>query len=57
MEYKQLKKQLGLTTAQVAEFFGLSRLSFLNSSARERYERAFVKIYQFIKNKNKNKNK
>ena len=49
MEFKQLKKELGLSNKEIAEFFGLSAISFANSSAKKRYEDAFCKIYDYVK--------
>lgn len=48
----KLKEHLGLTNKQIAEFFGISVKSFNNSSAKKRYETAFIKIYEYLKTKN-----
>jgi predicted transcriptional regulator len=53
MNIKQLKKELGLTNNDLARFFGLkSGKAFYNSSARKRYEESFIRIYEFLKEKN-----
>ena len=46
---KQLKKELGLKDKDLAELFGLSRMSFANTSAKKRYENALCKFYEHIK--------
>ena len=55
MEIKQLKKELGLSNNQIAEFFGLSRSNYQTSSAKKRYENALIKFYEHIKNHEQNK--
>ena len=49
MDIKQLKKQLGLKDKHFAEFFGLKHRSYSESSAKKRYEQAFINIYEFLK--------
>ena len=49
MDIKQLKKELGLTNADLAKFFGLKERAYYYSSARKRYEESFIKIYEFLK--------
>lgn len=51
MKIKQLKKELGLSNKQIAEFFELSYDCYANSSAKKRYERALCKFYNHIKTK------
>lgn len=51
MNIKQLKKELGLSQKDLAEFFGMSYGAFANSTAKDRYEAAIVKFYEFIKSK------
>jgi len=48
---KEIKKELGLKDKDIAEFFGLSRLGYANSSAKKRYESALCKFYAFAKSK------
>jgi len=49
LNIKQLKKELGLSNKDLAEFFNLSYSVFANSTAKERYEKALCKFYQKIK--------
>lgn len=49
MDIKQLKKELSLTNANIAEFFGLIPISYANSSAKKRYENALCNFYDFVK--------
>lgn len=49
MNIKQLKKQLGLDNSKLAKFFDLSLNSFANSTAKNRYEQALCKFYEFVK--------
>ena len=51
MTIKDLKIELGLKDKDLAEFFGLNPISYYRSSAKQRYEQAFVKIYEFLKSK------
>tara|TARA_R110000782_G_C14532914_1_gene382669 strand:+ start:344 stop:517 length:174 start_codon:yes stop_codon:yes gene_type:complete len=48
---KEIKKELGLSQKDLAEFFGMSYGAFANSTAKKRYETAIVKFYEFIKSK------
>jgi len=48
MNIKQLKKELGLKDKDLAEFFGLKHRSYSESSAKKRYEQAFINIYDFL---------
>lgn len=49
MTYKQLKRKLKLTDADVADMFGFaSAAAFSNSSAKERYEKALLKFYEIV---------
>jgi len=57
MNIKQLKKELGLKDKDLAEFFGLKHRSYSESSAKERYEQAFIKIYEFLKVRGEKNNK
>ena len=43
---KQLKKELGLSNKDLAEFFGMSYFTYANSSAKKRYETALCKFYE-----------
>jgi len=47
MTIKQLKKELGLTDKQIAEFFGLNESSYRNSTAKSRYEQSLIRFYNF----------
>ena len=51
MEIKQLKKELRLINADIAGFFKLTPISYANSSAKKRYERALCTFYAFVKKK------
>jgi hypothetical protein len=46
-------KHYGLTNGLLAEAFGLSYRSFINSSARKRYEQAALKIIEIYKQNQK----
>lgn len=50
MKIQQLKKELGLTNANIAEFFGYKNsLSYRNSSAKNRIEAGLCYFYAFCK--------
>ncbi len=49
MTINELKKELGLTNTDIAEFFDLSPISYANSSAKVRYETALCKFYEKVK--------
>ena len=49
MDIKKFKKELGLTNADLAKFFGLKEKAYYYSSARKRYEESFIRIYEFLK--------
>ena len=49
MNIKQLKKELGLNNSRIAQFFDLAPTSFANSTAKNRYEQALCRFYEFIK--------
>lgn len=52
MTIKELKKELGLTNEQLAEFFGYKNsLSYRNSSAKPRIEAGLCSFYAFVKSK------
>ena len=57
MDIKQLKKELGLTNADIAKFFGLKEKAYYYSSARKRYEESFIRIYSFLEGREKEKKK
>lgn len=48
MTIKKLKKELGLTNKDIAEFFDMSYMAYANSSAKKRYEDALCKFYNHI---------
>ena len=49
MTIDELKKELGLTNTDIAEFFDLSPIAYANSSAKVRYESALCKFYEKVK--------
>lgn len=50
MKIKELKKELGLSGEEIAEFFGYKNyLSFRNSSAKNRIENGLCSFYAFVK--------
>lgn len=49
MNIEQLKKELGLSQKDLAQFFDMSYGAFANSSAKDRYENALCKFYEKIK--------
>lgn len=49
MNIKELKKELRLTNADIAKFFGLKPKAYYYSSARKRYEESLIRIYEFLK--------
>lgn len=54
-----LKKELNLTNAEIADLFGLSAIAYANSSAKSRYETALCRFYERVKeqrNKPEDKN-
>ena len=52
MNIKELKKELGLTNEQLAEFFGYKNsLSYRNSTAKPRIEKGLCSFYAFVKGK------
>ena len=51
MNIKELKKELGLSNKDIADFFGLTSMSYANSSAKDRYDNALTSFYAFVKSK------
>lgn len=51
MKIQELKEELGIKDKDIAKFFGLKPKSYSGSSAKERYEQTFIKIYEFLKSK------
>ena len=50
--FQQIKKELDLTDAKMAEIFRFKNASsYSHSSAKQRYEEAVVKLYEIIKSK------
>lgn len=49
MNIKQLKRELGISNKDIAEFFDMSYDSYSNSSAKKRYEQALCRFYLTIK--------
>lgn len=49
IDIKQIKKELNLTNEDIAGFFGLTKMAYANSSAKERYEAALCSFYAFCK--------
>jgi len=56
MEINQLKKELGLSQQDLADFFDMNYGSFANSSAKERYENALCSFYEVAKKALEEKN-
>ena len=54
MDIKKLKKELGISQKEIAEFFQLSYGAYANSTAKERYEEALCKFYELVKDRLKN---
>lgn len=54
MTINELKKEVGLTNTEIANFFGLSPTAYANSSAKPRYEAAMCKFYAAVKSKARN---
>ncbi len=48
MDIKKLKKELGLSNKEIAEFFGMSYNAYANSSAKKRYETALCRFYECV---------
>lgn len=53
MTIQELKKELGLTNSDIAEFFDLTYMGYMNSSAKKRYETA-LEIEGYIQELNEN---
>ena len=51
MTIQELKKELRLSNKEIAGFFGLTPISYANSSAKKRYETALCLFYDFVKSK------
>ena len=51
MKIEELKKELGLSNKDIADFFGLTYAAYANSSAKKRYETALCDFYAFVKSK------
>jgi len=51
MKIQELKKELGISNKEIAGFFGLTPISYANSSAKKRYESALCYFYAFVKGK------
>ena len=56
MDVQELKKELGLSNKDIAQFFNMTYGAFANSSAKERYENALCKFYSFLEGWRKEKN-
>jgi hypothetical protein len=48
MTINELKKELGLTNADIAGFFELSPMAYANSSAKKRYEESLCRFYEYV---------
>tara|TARA_R110002020_G_scaffold407462_1_gene617469 strand:+ start:740 stop:901 length:162 start_codon:yes stop_codon:yes gene_type:complete len=46
MNIKEIKKELGITNKEISEYFGMSYMSYANSSAKKRYETALCRFYE-----------
>lgn len=51
IDIKQLKKELGISQKDIADFFQMSYGAYANSTAKERYEEALCRFYEVVKNK------
>lgn len=51
MGINELKKELGISNKDIAEFFRLTPGAYANSSAKKRYEDALCNFYAFVKSK------
>jgi len=49
IDIKHLKKELGISNKEIAGFFGLTPMSYANSSAKKRYESALCEFYEYVK--------
>jgi hypothetical protein len=49
MNIEKLKKEIGISNKEIAEFFGMSYNAYANSSAKQRYERALCRFYECVK--------
>lgn len=50
---QELKKELGLSNKDIAQFFDLTPESYANSSAKKRYENALCRFYSFLEGRGK----
>lgn len=57
MTINELKKELGLSNKDIAEFFELTPAAYANSSAKNRYENALCCFYEFLKREEEKNNK
>jgi hypothetical protein len=57
MTIQELKKELGLSNKDIAEFFRLTPAAYANSSAKHRYEDALCFFYDFLKREEEKNNK
>ena len=48
MDIKKLKKELGLSNKDLAEFYDMNYGSYANSSAKKRYETALCRLYEYV---------
>jgi len=48
MDIKTLKKELGLSQKDLAEFYEMSYNAYANSSAKKRYETALCRFYECV---------
>ena len=44
----KLKKELGISNKEIAEFFDMNYNSYANSSAKQRYETALCRFYEHV---------
>lgn len=51
MTINELKKETGLTQKEIAQFFEMKPIVFANSTAKERYEQALIRFYEYLKSK------
>lgn len=57
MTIQELKKELGIKDKDIAEFFSLTARGYYTSSAKSRYEKAFVAICDVCRERWQKENK
>lgn len=49
-DFKELKKKLRLSNADIAKMYGLNVSSYNNSTAKKKYENALLQFYNILNN-------